>query len=261
LELEWLALEENVVEAPSLGSQDRRHAGLALLDEEGDVHGTGAGITCSPRLPGHSVGGMTVSTQRLAVSPCLGDGIDSLVTVETQELRDNGSTSDLDEDDVIETDTVEGVEKGKTSLDLVSLNHARKDVMDGEFLTLASEMIGDGEDGTQVVRWVTPFRGEETVIEVEPSDHRSNVERAPDGVELIVGSGNSSTLIGGKRTTSASSDHKEQRKVVPFGTVVPSTTGPRSFEHSGNLRPSRPHPMVSIRQSLAVSYASSEVIL
>ena len=83
LELEWLALEEDVVEAPGLGGQDRRHAGLALLDQEGDVHGTRACIASSPRLPGHGVGSMTVGAQRLAISPCLGDGVDCLVTVET----------------------------------------------------------------------------------------------------------------------------------------------------------------------------------
>ena len=203
---------------------------------------------------------MTVGTQRLTVGPCLGDSVNGLVTVKTQELGDNRGTGDLDEDDVIEADAVEGIEEGKAPLDFVSLDHAREDVMHGELLTLTGEMIGDGEDGTQVVGWVTPFCGEEAVVEVEPSDHCSNVERAPDGVELVVSSGDTSALITGKRTASVSSDHKKQREDVPFGTVVPSTTGPRSFAHSGNLRPSRPHPMVSIRQSLAVSYASSEVI-
>lgn len=203
---------------------------------------------------------MTVGTQRLTVGPCLGDRVDGLVTVETQELGDNCGTGNLDEDDVIETDAVEGVEEGEAPLDLVSLDHAREDIMHGELLTLTSEMIGDGEDGTQVIGWVTPFCGEEAVVEVEPSDHCSNVERAPDGVELVVSSGDSSALITGKRTASVSSDQNKRREDVPFGTVVPSTTGPRSFAHSGNLRPSRPHPMVSIRQSLAVSYASSEVI-
>ena len=59
---------------------------------------------------------------------------------------------------------------------------------------------------------MTPFCGEETIIEVEPSNHRSNVERAPDGVELIVSSGNSSALVVGKGTASPPSDHKKQRK-------------------------------------------------
>ena len=48
LEFEWLALKKDVVEAPGLGGQDRRHTGLAFLDEEGNVHSTGASITSSP---------------------------------------------------------------------------------------------------------------------------------------------------------------------------------------------------------------------
>ena len=144
LELERLALEEDVVEAPGLGGQDRRHAGLSLFDQEGDVHGTSAGIASSPGFPGHGVGSVTIGAQRLAVSPRLGDGVNGLVTVETQEFGDNGGAGNLDEDDMIETNTVEGVEKSKASLDFVGLNHAREDVMYGELLTLTGEMIGDG---------------------------------------------------------------------------------------------------------------------
>ena len=47
-----------------------------------------------------------VGTQRPAISPCLGDGVDGLVTVETQPFGGDGGTDDLDEDDVIETDMV-----------------------------------------------------------------------------------------------------------------------------------------------------------
>ena len=144
---------------------------------------------------------MTVGAQGLTIGPCLGDGVNDLITVETQELGGNRGAGDLDKDDVIETDAVEGGEEGETPLDLVSLDHAREDVMHGELLALTGEMISDGEDGTQVVGWVTPFCGEETVIEIEPSDHCSNVESAPDGVELVVSSGNSGALITGKRNS------------------------------------------------------------
>ena len=142
---------------------------------------------------------MTVGTQRLAISPRLGNGIDDLISIKTQQLGNDSCTSDLDENNMIKTDTIEGVEKGKASLDLMSLDHAREDIMDGELLALTGEVIRDGEDGSQVVGRVTPFRGEETVVEVEPSDHCSNVECAPDGVELIVSSWDSSALIRGKQ--------------------------------------------------------------
>ena len=108
---------------------------------------------------------------------------------------------------MVETDAVEGAEEDKASLDL------------------------DSEDGTQVIRRGTLFCSEETVIEVEPSDHCPNVECAPDGVELVVGSGDSGALVVGNRTVSVSSDQEQERKVIPFGAVVPSTTSPRSFEH------------------------------
>ena len=100
---------------------------------------------------------------------------------------------------MIKTDAIEGVEKSKASLDLMSLYHARKDVMDGELLTFTGKVIRDGEDGSQVVRGVTPFRGEETIVKVEPPNHRSNIERAPDWVELVASSGDSSALIRGQK--------------------------------------------------------------
>ena len=68
-----------------------------------------------------------------------------------QELGDDCGTRHLDEDDVVETDTVERVEQGKTALNLVGLDHALKDVVNGQRLSLASEMVGNGQDGTQVI--------------------------------------------------------------------------------------------------------------
>ena len=47
---------------------------------------------------------------------------------------------------------------------------------------------------------------------------------------------------------------------TPYGTDVPSTTGPSIFVQAGNFKARRPHPIVSMRQFLAVSSASSESI-
>lgn len=149
-------LEEDVVEAPGLGREDGRHTLLTLLDEESEVDGARASITGSPRLPWHGVGGVAVGTEGLSISPGLGDGIDSLLPVEAQELGHNGGGGDLDQDDVVETNAVVGVKKGESSLDLVGLDHGLKDVVDGEGLTLAGEVVGDSQDRTQVIRWVAP---------------------------------------------------------------------------------------------------------
>jgi hypothetical protein len=50
--------------------------------------------------------------------------------------------------------------------------------------------VCDSEDGTKVVRRVTPLCGQPAVVEVEPPDHGTNVESAQDGVELVVGTRN-----------------------------------------------------------------------
>lgn len=101
LEAKLLALERDVIETPARSRQDGVHTTLALLDLQGEVDGTLAGITGSPGLPGHGVGGVTVGAQTLAVHPRLGDGIGGLALVETEELGHDGGGSDLDEHDVV----------------------------------------------------------------------------------------------------------------------------------------------------------------
>ncbi len=132
LELELLALEENVVETPGLGGQDRVVTLLTLLDEESEVDGTRTSVTGSPRLTRASVGSVTVSTERLAVNESLGDNVDSLVAGVAEQLGDNGSRGDLDEDNVVKTNTVEGVLESEASLDLVSLDSGSEDILNSE---------------------------------------------------------------------------------------------------------------------------------
>ena len=203
LELKLLALEEDVVETPDGGRQNGRNTLLALHDLESQVDGTLASITGSPGLAGHGVGGVTVGTQTLAIDPGLGDGVGDLLLVEAEHLGDDGGGGDLDEDDVVETDPVVGVEQGQASLDLVGLDHGLKDVLDGEDLATSQvtaglvgsvHPVGDGEDGAQVVGGVTPLGGQPAVVEVEPADHRTNVEGGVDGVQLEGGSGDLGTV-------------------------------------------------------------------
>lgn len=73
-----------------------------------------------------------------------------------QELGDDCGTSNLDEDDVVETNAVERVEQGKTTLNLVRFYHALEDVVNCERLSLTSEVISNGENSTQVIRRVAP---------------------------------------------------------------------------------------------------------
>jgi hypothetical protein len=193
LELELLALKENVVEAPDGSGQDGGNTLLTLHDLESQVDGTLASVTGSPRLAGHGVGGVAVGSQTLAINPGLGDGIGNLLLTEAEHLGDNSGGGDLDEDDVVETDLVVGVEESQASLDLVGLDHGLKDVLDGEDLATRQvttglvgsvDPVGDGEDSTEVVGGMTPLSGQPAVVEVEPADHGTDVEGGIDGIQL-----------------------------------------------------------------------------
>ena len=94
---------------------------------------------------------------------------------------------------MVETNTVEGVEERETALDLVRLDHALEDLMDGQRLALASEMIGDRENGPQVIRRVSPLSREEAVVVVEPPDLGADVECTADRVQLVIGTRNLGT--------------------------------------------------------------------
>ena len=137
---------------------------------------------------------MAVSTKRLSVDESLRDSVDSLLSVKTEQFGDNGSRSDFDEDDVVETDAVERIEQSQSTLNLVCFDHRLEDVLHREVLSGACKVIRNSENGSQIVRRVSPFCGKETVVEVEPSDLCADVECTTDGVELVVGSGNSSAV-------------------------------------------------------------------
>jgi hypothetical protein len=76
--------------------------------------------------------------------------------VHLQEFRDNSGTGNFDEHDVVETNTVERVKQGKTTLNLVCLDHALEDVANSQRLSLASKVVRNRENSTQVVGWMTP---------------------------------------------------------------------------------------------------------
>ena len=88
---------------------------------------------------------MSVGPERLAIDPCLRDGVDGLITVEAQQLGHNSRRGYFDEDDVIKADAIEGIQQGKGTLNLVCFDHAFEDIMHGQGLTLTGKMVGDGK--------------------------------------------------------------------------------------------------------------------
>ena len=87
---------------------------------------------------------------------------------------------------MVQADAVERVQEGEAALDLVRLDHRLKDVVYSQGLALAGEMVGDCKDGPKVVGRMSPLRGEEAVVVIQPPDLGANVECTTDRVKLIV---------------------------------------------------------------------------
>jgi hypothetical protein len=67
---------------------------------------------------------------------------------------------------VVEADAIERVEQREAALDLVRFDHALEDILDGDALALACQMVRDGEDRTEIVGRVAPFNKRVIVISV-----------------------------------------------------------------------------------------------
>lgn len=142
---------------------------------------------------------MTVGTQALAVNPGLGNGIGDLGVAEAEHLGDDGGTGDLDQDHMVQANLVVGVKEGQAALNLVSLDHALKDIADGEDLAVGEvaaslvspvDPVSDSQNSAEVVGGMSPFGSQPAVVIVEPADHGANVEGAIDGIEDEVSAGN-----------------------------------------------------------------------
>lgn len=87
---------------------------------------------------------MAVSSEGLSVNEHLRDDVDGLLAGESEELGNDGGGSELDEDNVVESDAVERVLEGHASLDFVRHDHRGEDVLDGEG-GFASGDVGSGD--------------------------------------------------------------------------------------------------------------------
>ena len=194
LELEFVALEQHVVKAPGLGGQYGWVAHLAGLRDEREAHGAGRGVARRPALARTGVGRVAVGTQRLSIDPGKGHGIGDLFLRQAKHLGYDGGAGYLDQHDVIEPHLVEGIFQRDAALDFVGLDHAGEHIFHGErFLArsdgVARQPVCRGENAAEVIRWVTPLRGEPGVVEIQPADHRTDVEGGLYRIELELRAG------------------------------------------------------------------------
>jgi hypothetical protein len=212
-------VEVDVVEAPGGSGKDGRHTTLTLHDLETEVDGLFASIASSPTLSAHGVGAVSVCSHTLTIDPCLRNCIASLTLGEAEHLTYDSSRGNLDQNNVIKTDLVEGVLEGHATLNLVCLDHGFEDIPHGEDLAVAqvsaiavgsADPVCNGQNGTQVITGVAPLGSEPAVIEIEPSDHGTNVEGTEDRVELVGCTRNSCAV----RNCGSRNDRAEQLGAV-----------------------------------------------
>src|SRR5579859_1133652 len=73
------------------------------------------------------------------------------------------------------------------------LNHGGENLLHEQRLFTGSdsgpgEPVGDGKDASQIVGWMAPFCGQPRVVEVQPPDHRTDIEGGLHRVKLKLGS-------------------------------------------------------------------------
>ena len=88
---------------------------------------------------------------------------------------------------MIKADPVVGIQQRELALYLMGLDHPLENIANGQGLPLTCQVIGHSKDCAEVVRRVTPFCREPTIVEVKPADLSANVEGSADRVDLEVG--------------------------------------------------------------------------
>lgn len=103
-----------------------------------------------------------------------------------QQFRHHRSTGDLNEDNMVQSHAIEGVQHSKLTLDLMRLYHSFQYIAHSQRLAIASKVVGHRKNGAQVIGGVSPFCCEEAVIEVQPTNLRANVEGSSNRINLII---------------------------------------------------------------------------
>ena len=146
-------------------------------------------VARGPALARARVRRVPVRAQRATVEPRIRHGVHDLFARAAKELRRDRRARDPDEQHVIEADAIEARAQREHALNLVRLDHRGEHVADRErshagATPAAAQIVRDREYRAEVVRRMSPLGREPGVVEVEPADHRADVERRGDRIEL-----------------------------------------------------------------------------
>jgi hypothetical protein len=189
-----LPFEQDIAEAPGLGTQRGGVAHLTRERDEGMPHGPAGRIARRPTLARSGVRRVPIRPKRASVEPCVGDSIDDLLSRSAEHGGHDGCGGNTHQQNVIEAHAVEAVFEGEHALDLVRLDHGRENVANDRRLSafhhgFARHVVRDGENSAEVVRRVSPLGREPRVVEIEPANHRPDIESRLHGLELERGTG------------------------------------------------------------------------
>src|SRR5688500_20396128 len=91
---------------------------------------------------------------------------------------------------MIETNAVIAILEREDALNLVRLDHRLQYVLDRKrLLPRASQVVRESQDPAEIVRRMAPLGGEPGIVEIQPADHRTDIEGSVHGLELPVGAG------------------------------------------------------------------------
>ena len=80
---------------------------------------------------------MAVRPERLAINPSLRNSINRLISVEAEQLRNDGGRSNFDQNYMIQAYSIEGVQESNTTLNFVRFDHSLQEVTNGQLLPLS----------------------------------------------------------------------------------------------------------------------------
>src|SRR5262245_35520428 len=139
---------------------------------------------------------MAIDAQAAAVGPGVGDGADDLLLVSAEQGGANRSGGDPDQDNMVESYTIETVFEGEDPLYLMSFDHGLKNIANGErFPSGSAQIIRYSQDAAQIIRRMTPFGGKPGIVKVEPTNHRADVEGSLHWIELPIGARDAGSIF------------------------------------------------------------------
>jgi len=85
----------------------------------------------------------------------------------------------------------------------MGLNHSRQDfthlnTLFAVGLVRPRQPIRNSENRTQIITWMTPFRSKPTIIIIQPTNHRTNIECPPNRIKLVIRPGDFGSVRNGR---------------------------------------------------------------